>query len=647
MSAPEAAEIWRTVLESSRRRWVVPEHWTGSRKVAGATASPTHKPAPAGEPDFDHEWGLDHLLLRRRQQLQSDFPATFSDAPLQELPNPSLMKDMEKAADRIVQALQEGERIVIFGDYDVDGTVSCAMLRRFFAEYSYEPEIYIPNRLTEGYGLNATGLEAVASRGARVVVTVDNGIAAVEACVHAKSLGLDVIITDHHEPPAALPAATAIVNPKQKDCGFPYKDLAGVGVAFFLLIALRRRLNSTHPQVKVNLKSYLDFVALGTIADMCPISGLNHLLTRTGLEVMNLNLARGTRPGLEALLGVAKVEPQAPITSEHVAFQIGPRLNAAGRLGTALATEELLSTWDRSRAASLAHMLDEENRNRRALEKEAVQDVLRQLASDAALQAHAPLRGLVLHETNWHPGVLGIVASRCVERFYTPTLVLTTSEGKLKGSGRSTDEINLFEILDKHRDHFVAFGGHAKAVGFTLDADRLEWLRETLQAEISQIQAHQPLPKKAPFRIDAQLALEELNEEVVDKLQPLEPFGFGNPRPRFLLTGVSVERSQPIGKNKDDGHCRLTLKQGPTQGAVPFTAFSLRENVEQEVARSASEGTPLNFVVEVSLGYWRGQSRLELRALDVAAGALFTDSAPEKPVLEAGSKSRDQVDLET
>lgn len=600
------------LLESVRYRW----------HLAVAPRGNAEEPSK-GETNSDSLAG--DLVRLRRQLLTQGFENTFSERPLHELPDPLLLLGMERAASRFARALINNESVVIFGDYDVDGTVSCSMIRRFLGEYGFNPHIHIPNRLTEGYGLNVKGVETVAHQGARVIITVDNGISAREACERARQLGIDVIVTDHHEPPTQIPDAFAIVNPKQPHCPFPYKHLAGVGVAYFLLIALRRELANLRPGIRPNLRNYLDYVAIGTIADVCPLTGLNHLMTRIGLSVLDEHLLAGRRPGLLALLQLAGSDRTAPVTAEQIAFQIGPRLNAAGRLGTALATEEILSTTDPKRAHELAVTLDTENKERRKLERQTFLELCSKFERVERSDGHQHAQGIVAYDADWHPGVLGIVASRCVEKFYTPSLVLCAHEGIIKGSGRSTDEINLFELLDPHRAGFLAFGGHAKAVGFSLQPDRIDWLRETLasslatRTEIAQV-------RKPALKIDAEIALYNISELLVEELAQLEPFGSGNRRPRFLLRNVAVEDCQTIGKNPDDGHCRVYLSQNGQQCSAPFTGFSLRQALETAMTPSRGDtaaqhrqhAQQLHVVTELSFGYWKGRRKLELRICDFA-----------------------------
>lgn len=591
------------ILRSHKYRWVLP-------------------PVEDSREGFSNDLDtcLKGFLQTRQRTLEETFPQAFAQDVLQSLPSPHDMKDLDRAAERIALSVERNEKFAIFGDYDVDGTTACAMLRLFFAEYGITPVIYIPDRLKEGYGLNPVGLEKLAQQGVQLVVSVDNGIAAVDACRKGRELGLDVIITDHHEPPERLPEAFAIVNPKQTDCRFPFQDLAGVGVAFYLLIALRQRLRDLFPQVQVNLKSYLDFVAVGTIADVCPLHGLNHALTRLGLEVLNHHRMRGNRPGLAALAEIAGIDPQAPLTSEHVAFQLGPRLNAAGRLGTALATEELLSTPSPERARSLARLLNEENQQRRQLEKRTVDEAVHEISELWGAANSEKPAAIVAFAPDWHPGVLGIVASRLVDKFYVPALVLTqvSEDGApplLKGSARSTEEINLFALLLPYKDEFLSFGGHAKALGFSLAPEKRKWLQELVPRVVNETADDyaEEFPNQASLRVDSRLGLDDWGQDIPTALDVLEPYGFANPRPRFLLRRVRIADMKPIGKNPQDGHCRIWLEDDRVRCSEVFVGFGLLKTPDQN---QFVVGAEVDAVCECSWGYWRGVRRVESRIVD-------------------------------
>jgi single-stranded-DNA-specific exonuclease len=355
---------------------------------------------------------------------------------------------------------------------------------------------------------------------------------------------------------------------------------------------------------------------------MCPLHGLNHLLTRVGLQSLSTNLKLGKRPGIESLAQVAGIEDIYQINSEHVGFQIGPRLNAAGRLGTAMKTAELLAIDDTVRAKELAKELDLENFERRNLERQIFQEAQEILSSRSPSHSQsAGQNSILLVSKSWHAGVLGIVASRCVEKYYKPTLVLTEVDGMLKGSGRSTEEINLFQLFDKHRNQFVSFGGHNKAVGLTIDPLKADWLRQVFESEV-QVQQKEWASESlmnAPLHLDGLVELEEINFSLVEKLESLQPFGFGNPRPRFAVKHLKIVQCKAIGKDLSAGHCHIEVvcaknsaqKAGST-GALRITAFSLREPLEQAFLRKS----PIHIAIEVSQGTWNGKKRLELKLCD-------------------------------
>lgn len=549
----------------------------------------------------------------RFTQLFGDSRRPTDDGPLLKLlPEPSTFKDIGPAVARILAALDAKESITIFGDYDVDGTTSCAMLRRFFAEIGHPVSVYIPERLLEGYGLNPIGLAKVKEAGGSLVITVDNGIAAVDACRRARELGLDVIITDHHDLPPVLPEALAIINPKQTDCRFPFRMLAGVGVAFYLMVAVRAALRERSPdRVRhINLRESLDFVAIGTIADMAPLDGVNHVLCKVGLEVMSEHLQKGSRPGLDKLLRLAGWDGRAPVDASDIGFKIGPRLNAAGRLGTALASEEILSTQNETRASELAEFLHGENAERQQLEKGMVQQALAQVAALQELPA-----AFVLHSENWHPGVVGLVASRVLERFYRPTLVLGTgAEGKLKGSGRSTHAFDLFGSLNQVRDEFVAFGGHFHAVGLTLEPNKLDWLRTYLDASARAAIGSED--KIQPLDIDGLAQVVSFDQAFLERLETFEPYGIENPRPKWLLSGARIKTIKRIGKSVDANHAKVVLDDG--SGENWFTAFDMASQLEalKETKKS------INLVIEGRMSFWNGNKRPELRIVDFSQNSV-------------------------
>jgi single-stranded-DNA-specific exonuclease len=565
----------------------------------------------------DHLNDSDQYLnfFEKRLSNLRGFPESsgFSDQELLGcLPPWQTLKDVNIAIERILTAIRRSERIVIFGDYDVDGTTSCAMLQLAFEDLGVATEYYIPDRLIEGYGLNSIGLEKIAAAGSALVITVDNGISAVDACVTARQLGLDIIITDHHEPPPELPSALAILNPKQPGCEFPFKMLAGVGVAFYLLIGLRAALREqNYPRVgRLNLKKYLDLVAIGTIADVAPLNGVNHVLARVGLGVMLEHVVNGTRPGISALLRLAgwKFE-NGVIDATDVGFKVGPRLNAAGRLGSARASAELMVTQDQARATELAAFLHSENAQRQELEKKTVENALRMVAIQDDQSA-----SLVLYNPDWHAGVIGLVASRVAEKLNKPTLILTRVDSKLKGSGRSVPGFDLFGALNAMRENFISFGGHEYAVGMSLDEGNLEWLRGAFEEQVCKTLGISGM--KPSLELDGVVTVDVLQDRLCALLDSMEPFGAENPRPKWLIQRVMLGHSKRIGKAADSNHARVWLS--PSVDAGPMTAFGLASEIETHI--SAAE--PVDLVVEGRLSRWGGKLKSELRILDIRSAHL-------------------------
>ncbi len=550
------------------------------------------------------------FVKHRRNKLLGEFLVPENEQNLlRALPKPELMMGVCEGAERLVRAIENNEKIFVYADYDVDGLSAAAMVRTFFRELNFPIEIYIPDRFSEGYGLNPTGVDRIHSQGGSVIVTVDNGISAQQGCLRAQELGIDVVVTDHHDVPPELPVAMALLNPKQKDCAYPYKGLAGVGVAFQLLAALRAKLREISVQSvrdlaqKMNLRQYLDFVALGTIADMAPLDGVNHILCKTGLLVLRENIVAGRRPGVAALLELAGWKNDRPLSSDDVGFQIGPRLNAAGRLGSAYASEEILHTTDTVRARHLAQDLDAENRQRQTIERATTQAAIEKVEGMSSLP-----NAIVVGDPAWNPGVVGLVASRLVERYYRPTLVFGENNGKLRFSGRSTHAVDLFGVLDSVRDQFLAFGGHYYAIGLTLESERIDWLINYVNTEVGRIVSSDDRLK--PLDLDAEISLESLDKTLLSSMEILEPFGVANPRPKWLVRNAEIVHVKRIGKDRSANHARILLNDGTSEAWL--TAFTMAEDFESAHASQHR----VDVVVDGRMQVWNGERRTELRLLD-------------------------------
>lgn len=526
--------------------------------------------------------------------------AFFRDG-LEAAHDPFLLRDMDRAADRLAEAIVRGERVAVYGDYDVDGTTATAIMVRFLRAQGLDPAYFVPNRFVHGYGLSRAGLDTVAATGASLVVALDCGVTAVEEAAYARRLGLDLIVADHHEPGPVLPEALAVLDPKRPDCPYPFDGLSGCGVGFKLIQAVLERLGrppeEAHP--------YLDLLAVSIAADIVPVLGENRLLMRAGLE----RLAHAPRPGLRALAQVAGRD-LAALDSNGIVFGLGPRINAAGRVGSADAAVRLFLTDDEAEAFRLASELNELNRRRQELD--------RQTLTEAHAQAEALCDAfpyaLVLHGTRWHMGVVGIVAARLAERFYRPTVLLTGAGGVLKGSARSVPGVSIFRALTACRAHVLEFGGHDAAAGVSLAHDRVDAFREALnEAVAAQVYPEQLVPELA---LDAELPLADLDARFWRVLAQIGPHGPDNPRPLFLGRGLTLD-AEPRAVGREGRHLKLRVRQGDR--AFPVIGFGLGDRLP-EVLAAARAGRPLELAFCVEEHRWNGHTELQLQAKDVRAG---------------------------
>ncbi len=534
----------------------------------------------------------------------------FLEPRFEHLPNPFELKGIEAAVSRLQRALAQGERVCVYGDYDVDGVTSTALLVSVLRKLGGNVEFYVPHRLVEGYGLNVRALEKLAARGTRLVVSADCGVTAVAEIDAAAKLGLDVVVIDHHTASQDLPRALAILNPHQPGCTFPGRELAAVGVAFHLLLALRKRLReagwfATRPEP--NLREVLDLVALGTIADVVPLTGPNRVLVHFGLK----ELARGARVGVLALKSVAQLAGE--VTAGDVGFKLGPRINAAGRLDDASVGVRLLLSEDLREARALAEQLDRANAER--------QDLQVRIASEAI--AHAEKLGppearrtLVVSSSGWHVGVVGIVAARLVERFHRPALVIAEEGGVAKGSGRSVEGFHLYDALARCAHHLTKFGGHKHAAGVTLDTGRISDFAEALEAEGRE--ALDPAQLSARLRIDAELHPSEVRMELASQLRRLAPFGAGNPEPVFFCRELAAHEVRLLPDKKGTGPGHLKLRLGEAGPRV-----SEGESIELEAigfnlgGTVLAVGTRLDAAFQLAVDNWNGSERLQLKVKDL------------------------------
>lgn len=505
-------------------------------------------------------------LLAARDVGLEDVP-DFLDPTLRKfLPDPLHLKDMDVAIARLVRAVRQGERIVVFGDYDVDGATSSALLLRFFRSVGGNIGVYIPDRRKEGYGPNAPALLKLKQEGASVVVTVDCGVTAYEPLAEAKRVGLDLIVIDHHQAELALPDAVAVVDPNRVDDESPHKQLAAVGVAFLLCVGVNRALREAgwygDARPEPDLRQWLDLVALGTVADVVPLTGVNRALVRQGLLVMQ---KRGNA-GLAALADVARL--REPPGAYHLGFLLGPRVNAGGRVGQADLGARLLSSDDAHEVGALALRLDEFNSERRAIEREVLDQAIARIEGLYGPDRKGLPAALIVESEGWHVGVIGIVASRLVERYGRPAFVIGMDGGIGKGSGRSVRGVDLGAAVLAARQSglLINGGGHAMAAGLTVEREQLPHLAKFLDDRLAPQLGDAPAVRE--LGIDAALAPGAATQELVTMIERAGPFGAGNALPRFALTGVRVDYAQRVG----EGHVRCTLV-GQQRGRVEAIAF--------------------------------------------------------------------------
>ena len=521
----------------------------------------------------------------------------FLSARIADLPDPFTMKGMDAAVARLARAIDAGEPIGLYGDYDVDGVTSTSLLASFLRGCGVEPVTYVPHRLVEGYGLNTGAVKKLAADGVRLLVTLDCGITSVEEVAAAAALGVDTVVVDHHTVPVELPAAAAILNPHQPGCGYPYPHLAAVGVTFCLCMALRRRLREAGrfgaARPEPNLKDALDLVALGTVADVVPLTGVNRILVREGLPM----IARTKRPGLRALKRVAGVA-DADVTAGQVGFRLGPRINAAGRLDDASRGVRLLLTSDAAEADRLATELDQENRARQEIERQMLEEAL----ADAAARVSEGARGLVLARDGWHPGVVGIVASRVVEKFHRPAVLVGLADGVGKGSGRSIEGFHLYDALAACSPHLARFGGHKHAAGVTIEPAAIPSFREAFERHAAERLADDDLVPRC--RIEGWLTATGGHEQAAQALERLAPFGAGHPEPVFGLRArpTSVRTVGATGAH-------LRVRFGPGVEAIGFGMGEIADRCGGEVEAA----------VTVGFDEWGGVRRVQLKLRDLRA----------------------------
>ena len=533
-------------------------------------------------------------LLVQRGIDTFDAAKKFFRPSLSDLHDPWLMKDMKKAVDRIDEAISSSQKILVFGDYDVDGTTSVATLFQFLKQLSSNIDYYIPHRYKEGYGISKIGIDFAKETGVDLIISVDCGIKSTDLIAYAKALGIDFIICDHHLPDAILPPAVAILNTKQIDCTYPYKELCGCGVVFKLITAIAQR----HNLPDSSYLGYLDLVATAIAADIVPITDENRTLAFFGLQQVN----ESPCPGLLALMELAK--QTTPMRISNLVFAVAPRINAAGRMDDAKKAVQLFIEKEYSSALAIASLLQQDNLDRREADTSITEEALAEIENDPN---HCTKKSSVVFQAHWHKGVVGIVASRLIEKHYKPTIVLTQSGDVIAGSARSVIGFNLYEALHACREHLLGYGGHFAAAGMTLSLDKLENFKLAFENAVAErITEAQLTPE---ILINSVLPLDNINMNFFQIITQMEPFGPDNMRPIFIAKGVMDTGYSKLVK---EAHISFNVTQG--NNSVRGIGYNMPEHIQ--VVKS---GKPFDIVFQLQLNEWQGNQSVQMQIIDVKA----------------------------
>ncbi len=511
---------------------------------------------------------------------------------LEHLHDPMLMQDMGKAVERLVMAMDQQQKILVYGDYDVDGTTAVALLYDFLKSFYDQVEYYVPDRYKEGYGLSAQAVEWAHQHEFKLIITLDCGIKAVDLVATGVQQGIDFIICDHHLPGDELPAAVAVLDPKRSDDHYPYKELSGCGVGFKLVQALNSHLGLPNDKIY----GYLDLVAVSIAADLVPITGENRVLTHYGLRILNKN----PRAGLAALIEVSQIRNRVGI--HEIVFGVAPRINAAGRIDHAKAAVELLLSSEIQQAAPRAKKVNEKNTTRKQYDSDITQQALTMIEEES-LDDH---KSTVLFKEDWHKGVIGIVASRCIEKYYRPTVILTESQDKATGSARSVEGFDIYEAIAACSDLLEAYGGHKYAAGLTLPVDKVPQFQQRFEEVVSaSITPEMLVPR---LKIDQELTIEDLNDKFYNILKQMGPFGPGNPSPIFASYNLKAHSQVQILKNE-----HLKFKVRSTGGRYfDGVAFGLAKYADE-----INKGVTFDVAYSLELNEFRGERSLQMMVKDI------------------------------
>ncbi|PCI94494.1 MAG: single-stranded-DNA-specific exonuclease RecJ [Flavobacteriales bacterium] len=539
---------------------------------------------------------LTNILLQRKINT-FEKAKTFFRPSLDEIHDPFLMKDMDKAVERLQKAIKNEEKILVYGDYDVDGTTSVALVYSYLKNFYDNLTYYIPDRYTEGYGISYQGIDYAADNDFKLIIALDCGIKAIEKIDYASDKGVDFIICDHHRPGDEIPKAVAVLDQKREDCNYPFKELSGCGVGFKLMQAWTQK----EGKDESNLMEYLDLLAISTCADIVPITGENRVFVYYGLKVINEN----PRLGIKTMVELAKLKNELTVTD--VVFTIAPRINAAGRIETGNKAVQMLVEENKVKALEFGNNINNLNVERKELDRAITKDGLAMIDDNVDLQNK---KTTVLYSENWHKGVIGIVASRLIETHYRPTIILTESNGKATGSARSVKDFDVYDAIDACSDLLEQFGGHKYAAGLTMKLENLEAFTEKFEQIVAeQIDPELLIPQ---IGIDAKLELHQITDKFNNILKQFAPTGPGNMRPVFMSENVFMtNRSRKIGEDKT--HLRLEVFQEENPN-IKFNCIGFGLG---NVLDDLDEGIPFNIVYNIEENHWNGNTTLQLNLKDI------------------------------
>ena len=537
-------------------------------------------------------------LLVQRGITNYDVARAFFRPDLKDLHDPFLMKDMDKAVDRLLQALNNQESVLVYGDYDVDGTTAVSLIFSYFRKYFNNIDYYIPDRYKEGYGVSYIGIDYAAENGQKLIIALDCGIKAVEKVEYARSKGIDFIICDHHTPGDKIPDAVAVLDPKRKDCNYPYDELSGCGVGFKLIQAFHQRQEGDFNEII----RYLDLVAISIASDIVPITGENRILTYYGLRQVN----ESPSTGVKTILKIANID-EKEISVEDIVFRIGPRINAAGRMESGKKSVDLLISDEEKPAMSIAEKINSFNIDRRSVDLTITQEALNLINSDRSLQDR---KSTVLYNPNWHKGVIGIVASRLMDYYYRPTIILTRSNGMATGSARSVNGFDLYQAIEGCSDLLENFGGHKYAAGLTLRVKNVPEFQKRFEAIVDEnIHPDQLIPV---VEIDTEIQLSEINEKFYRILKQFQPFGPHNMAPVFLTENVVDNGDgKTVGNNGD--HLKLCL----VQEQDPYHVFPAIAFQQGNIFKKIKGGHAFDICYSIDENKFRGTSVIQLNIKDI------------------------------